>query len=138
MPEVERKRVVVDCSFDKILTKQSFKKETDINNIMAKFVKTGIITPEALTKRQETFADVSQIGDFQQCQNQIRQAQTAFMTLGPQIRSRFDNEPSKLLDFMKDPENLAEAIELGIITKPEETPPETPPEAPPATETPKT
>lgn len=120
---------VVDCSNDKIRTKQSFKKETDINHIVARFVKTGIITPEALAKRQGTFADVSAIGDFQECQNQIREAHAAFMTLSPDLRARFDNQPAKLLDFMADTDNRDEAIELGIIAKPKETAPE-PPEPP--------
>ncbi len=129
------KLAVIDCSGDKIRTKQSFKKETDINNIMARFVKTGNISPEALAKRQATFADVSEIGDFHQCQNQIQEAHSAFMTLGPEIRSRFENEPAKLLDFMNDPENKKEAIELGIIEKPEDTPPDTPPAPPEPTKT---
>ncbi len=131
-----RIRPVIDCSKDVVRTKQSFKKETDINNIMAKFVKTGIISPEALSKRQATFADVSEIGDFQECQNQIQEAHAAFMTLAPQIRARFENNPAALLDFMKEPQNREEAIELGIISKPEEKPPEPAPEPPP--ETPKT
>ncbi len=116
----------IDCSNDKIRTKQSFKKETDINNIMARFVKTGIITPEALANRQATFADVSEIGDFLQCQNQIKAAESAFMTLPADLRARFENEPAQLLDFCKDPENREEAIKLGIITKPKETPPTEP------------
>ncbi len=115
---------VVDCSNDKILTKQSFKKETDINHIMARFVKTGIITPEALASRQATFADVSEIGDFLECQMQIKAAESAFMTLPADLRSRFQNQPAQLLDFMKDEKNRDEAIELGIITKPEEPAPE--------------
>lgn len=130
------KRPVIDCSGDKILTKQSFKKETDINTIMAKFVKQGIISPEALNKRHQAFADVSEIGDFQECQQQIKDAETAFMTLNPEIRKRFGHEPAQLLDFMKNEENRAEAIELGIIEKPAETPPATPPAAPEPTITP--
>ncbi len=121
-------RPVVDCSGDKIRTKQSFKKECDINNIMSRFVKTGNISPEALSKRQATFADVSEIGDFQECQNQIQDAHKAFMTLPPDLRARFENEPAQLLDFMKDENNREEAIELGIITKATETTPEPTPE----------
>ncbi len=121
---------VVDCSGDKVRTKQSFKRETDINVIVARFVKTGMISPEAMAKRQATFADVSLIGDFQECQNQIRDAHAAFMTLTPEIRSRFSNQPAELLDFMGKEENRAEAIELGIIAKPVETTPPAPPEPP--------
>ncbi len=123
----DRNRVVVDCSNDKILTKQSFKKETDINQIMARFIKTGIITEDALAKRQASFADVSNIGDYQECQNQIHAAQAAFMTLAPQVRARFQNNPAELLDFVSHKENREEAIQLGIIPTPKETPPETTP-----------
>ncbi len=122
---------VVDCSKDKVLTKQSFKKETDINQIMARFVKTGIITPEALANRQATFADVSEIGDFLECQLQIKEAEKAFMTLPADLRARFKNQPAQLLDFCKDPENKEEAIELGIIQKPPEPAPEPAPEPTP-------
>ncbi len=132
----ERIRPVIDCSKDKILTKQSFKKETDINNIMAKFVKQGVMTPEALNKRQEAFADVSDIGDFLECQIKIKDAESAFMTLSPQIRARFGHEPAKLLDFVSDPENRDEAIELGIIEKPSKEPLVTPPVAQETTTTP--
>ncbi len=126
----------IDTTGDKIRTKQSFKQETDINNIMAKFVKTGIITPDALAKRQGAFADVSDIGDFSECLEQIETAEAAFMTLGPQIRARFENQPAKLLDFCSKDENKEEAIELGIISKPEPTV-EPVPEPPVAPEPPK-
>jgi len=124
---------IVDCSGDKIRTKQSFKKECDINHIMNRFRKTGILTPDILTRRTAQFADVSEVGDFQHCQEKIVNAQRAFDELPALIRSRFDNEPGKLLDFCANPENRAEAIDLGIIPKPEPAPePETPPETPPA------
>ncbi len=114
----------IDCSKDKIRTKQSFKKETDINTIMGKYIKAGVIAPEALVQRQAVFADVSEIGDFQECQQRILSAQSAFMTLDPQLRARFNNQPAQLLDFCKDPENREEAVNLGIIPKPEKTPPQ--------------
>lgn len=135
-PAVPRNYFQVDCTGDKIRTKQSFKRETDINRIMEKYVKTGDVSPEALAQRQATFADVSEIGDFQQCQQQVIDAGRAFMTLPPDLRARFENEPAQLLDFVSQEENREEAIELGIIQKPEVEPeasvaPETPPETPP-------
>ncbi len=126
----------IDCSKDKIRTKQSFKKETDINTIMARYVKTGSIAPEALAQRQAVFADVSEIGDFQECQERIASAQSAFMTLTPEIRARFENDPAQLLDFVADGENREEAIELGIIPKPEQVAPKVKPEATEKAETP--
>ncbi len=127
---MKRLRVIVDCSGDKIRTKQSFKTETDINHILAKYRKTGIITADALNARQASFLNVSEIGDFQECQQVIAKAESAFMTLPALVRSRFQNDPAELLDFVKNPENRDEAILLGIIAKTAE--PEPPPEPAPA------
>ncbi len=127
-------KTVVDCSKDKILVKQSFTKEADINNIMARYVKTGMLTAEAIDTRQLVFADVSEIGDFQTCQERIAAARAAFMTLPPDLRARFENDPAQLLDFCSKEENKAEAIELGIIAKPEK--PEKEPVKQPPTTTP--
>ncbi len=132
----QRYRPVIDCSNDKIRTKQSFKKETDINTIMARYVKTGAIAPEALAQRQAVFADVSEIGDFQECQQRIASAHSAFMTLEPELRARFENDPAQLLDFVADPENREEAIELGIIEKPAEKAPDVKPGKPQRAEPP--
>ena len=129
----ERYKVQLDCTGDKIRTKQSFKKESDINNILKKFLKTGVISQSAINKRQATFADVSQIGDFADCHNRIVAAGAAFGTLPAAVRARFANTPAELLDFLSNPANRQEAIDLGIIPKPEELeqpPPETP-ETPP-------
>ncbi len=115
-----KNRTVVDCSQDKILVKQSFTKEADINNIMARYVKTGMMTEASLASRQLIFSDVSEIGDFQTCQERIAAAQAAFMTLPPHLRARFDNDPAQLLDFCSKEENKDEAIELGIIAKPKD------------------
>lgn len=123
----ERKRVQVDCSNDKIITKQSFKNECDINRIMAKYLKTGVMSDAALNQRNAIFADVSEIGDFQQNQQVIQEADKAFNTLPPEIRNRFHNSPAQLLDFCSNPENREEAIELGIITQVDETPLPEPP-----------
>lgn len=51
------------------------------------------------------------------------------MTLPPEIRTRFDNDPGKLIDFVADPDNRQEAQELGIVNPAPE--PAKPPEVPP-------
>ncbi len=132
---------VVDCSRDKIRTKQHFKNQVDINTIMSKYIKTGVMSQDAITKRTAVYADVSDIGSFQECHERVIAAQAAFMTLTPELRSEFKNDPGALLDFVAEPENRDKAIELGIIPKPDQVPtnqpgqeptpkpPEKPPEA---------
>ncbi len=102
---------------------------------MRKYNKTGVISPEILNKRQAIFADVSDVGDYQHCKQTIIDADMAFDSLPSHVRTRFHNEPGELLDFCADSSNREEAIELGIIPKPEQLEPETPPEPPPVTPT---
>ncbi len=139
MRDENYKRPVIDCTGDKIRTKQQFKNQVDINTIMSKYIKTGVMSQDAITKRTAVFADVSEIGTFQECQDKVQAAQKAFMTLEPELRSEFNNDPGAVLDFVSDPANREKAIELGIIPKPEQVPtdqpeptpepPEKPPEA---------
>lgn len=101
-------------------TKQEFTKECDINTIMGKYQKSGIL-PE-YTKGY--FSDVSNFPDYQTAMEQITIAKTNFNQLNSDIRSKFENDPSKLLNFLKDEKNADEAYELGIINKPSEGQPE--------------
>lgn len=125
----KRNRVTIDCSKDG-KTQQQFRRECDINHILAKFKKTGVINDAILNQRQQIFADVTEIGDFQDSQNKILAARDAFNTLPSAIRTRFGNDPGTLLDFCADPENKEEAIELGIFRKPEDLPPAPEPDPP--------
>ncbi len=119
-------------------TKQEFTKEADINVIMARYVKTGQLPQEALEKRNAQYADFSEIGSFHELQTKVVEAQQSFEQLPHEIRTRFDNDPGKLMDFIADPDNRQEAQDLGIVNPdPEPTkPPEKPPE--PAQEPPET
>ena len=116
----EHRRVVSNHRGSGSKTKQSFKNECDINHILEKHRNTGVVSQDYLNKRQAMFADVSEIGDFQHCQQKVLDAEEAFMTLPSRIRTRFENDPGQLLDFVADPGNRNEAIELGIIPKPEQ------------------
>lgn len=126
--------VTIDCSVDKGRTKQSFAEETDINKMMAKFHKTGVlIDPSKISDRKAFFGDVSGLGDFQQIQQTVLDAEVAFGNLPSEIRTRFGNKSAELVKFLQDEENRAEAVELGIVEPPPEEPVETPPVVPPVT-----
>jgi len=111
-------KVVIDCSKGKILTKQSFKQESDINFIVARYQRTGmLVDPGMVGRREAIFADFSEVGDFQSAQERIVKGREAFDSLSAEVRSRFQNEPGKLLDFMANEANKKEAQDLGIIPK---------------------
>lgn len=96
-------------------TKQGPAAECEINKIMAKYHKTGLITH--VNTRTGVFMDCSNIGSYQECVERIQNANDAFYTLPATMRERFDNNPGKLIEFLQDSKNVDEAVKLGIVQK---------------------
>lgn len=84
----------------------------DINNIMKKYAKTGVITH--ITDAIPQFGDISQLGDYQSCLEQISRANELFSKLPARARERFYNDPANFMTFMSDANNIEEAIKLGL------------------------
>lgn len=95
-------------------TEQAHKDQTDINKIIDRFDKEGLI--KGVQKFEGKFGDFTGI-DFKTMQDQVAGAKSQFEALPSEIRARFENQPYKLLEFMDDPNNREEAIELGLIRK---------------------
>lgn len=95
-------------------TKQEFRDDTDINNIMARFEKTGLV--DFVNEHEPHYGDVTGL-EFQTAMNQVIAAQALFDDLPANVRKRFNNEPEAFLDFVNDPQNLDEALRLGLVTK---------------------
>ncbi len=93
-------------------TEQSHKNTCDVNNIVKKYDKTGLIAH--LSKMEARFGDMTGL-EFKTAQDQIILAKNMFAQLPPEIRKKFENDPGKLLEFMEDPNNRDEAIKLGMI-----------------------
>ncbi|WNK14170.1 MAG: internal scaffolding protein [Microvirus sp.] len=93
-------------------TKQAFKDECDINILMAKYLKTGLM--EHVNQALPQFEDVTSL-DYQNAQNLIADAMSMFEDIPSKIRNRFDNDPGKLLDWVHNPANAVEAAELGFL-----------------------
>lgn len=93
-------------------TKQSFKAECDINNIMARFLKTGLL--DFVQKNEPRYLDTTGF-DYQSAQFKVAGAKSMFMELPAALRARFDNEPANFLYFMADERNREEAQQLGLL-----------------------
>ncbi len=99
-------------------THQSFRDECDINQIMAKYHKTGAM--EQVNERAQVFGDFSGVDDYQTSLNRIIDADMAFMTLPSDVRDRMKNDPAELLRFLHDEDNREEAVSLGLVEAPAE------------------
>lgn len=120
-----RSNPVPGVSFDpaKNRAKQSFKDECDINTIVSKYTKTGVL-PSG--NRRALWGDFSSGEDFRIVQNKIAGIRSVFDSLNSDIRAKFANNPENLLDFLANPENNQEAIELGLLDVSDKSPVATP------------
>nr|QJB18757.1 MAG: internal scaffolding protein [Microvirus sp.] len=112
-----------DCSSDPdtgeelvSMAKQSFRDECDINTIMKRYESTGTI--DHINRRQPSYGDFTDVPSFHEALETVREAEALFAGLPASVRDRFGNDPGKLMEFLADPANKDEAIELGLIDRP--------------------
>ena len=106
------------------LAQQNFKDETDINHIVRQFGLTGELPGKPMSPQ---YGDFTGVLDYHSAVNAVLAAQDDFMELPAQLRSRFNNDPAQLIDFLDNEQNREEAIKLGLIAaKPISEPSETP------------
>lgn len=108
---------------------QAHKDACNVNTIVAKAHRTGLMP---FANALATYGDFLDDDDYQSAMEKIKKADTAFLTLHPSLRAKFDNDPGKLLQFLSDSANKEAAIDLGLLPKTEKVSPEpTPTEAQP-------
>jgi len=96
---------------DASLTQQQFKEDSDINTIVDRFMKSGVLpTPDNMPQ----YIDYEGVFDYQTAMNAIRSADEQFMRMDAKVRARFNNSPQEFLSFFADPANTDEAIRLGL------------------------
>lgn len=105
-------RNVTVCTEDG--ARQSEAAECDINRIVMQYYKTGQLPVGSV---EGVFADVSAIGDYRSAMERMKAAETAFMSLPPQVRLRFENDALRFVEFAVNPENRKEMEALGLLDK---------------------
>lgn len=111
LPEHRKPTIIVGAS----MTKQSFKDQSDINRIMAKYRKTGLVSH--VHPGGGRYEDLPDQVDYHGAMNLVVQADQAFAALPAHLRDRFANEPGRLLAFLADEKNRAEAEQLGLVAR---------------------
>lgn len=116
-------------------TQQHGKQEADINTIVDRFLKTGLLPNVPVPPTYQNFGEVF---DFQSAMNTIKAATDSFMALPANIRARFDNNPAKFVGYVDhclETGDLDPLREMGLALP--RTPPDLPKEgAPPKADTP--
>lgn len=99
---------------EETLTVQSERDDADINVLVKRFGLLGVM-PES--PRVPMYGDFTEINDYRSALEIVRLADSAFMELTPEVRSRFENDPQKLMEFVSDDANIEEARKLGLLRK---------------------
>ena len=97
-------------------TQVSFKEECDINNIMKRFERTGML--DHLNQYQGRYGDFLEVPQsYHDAVNQVIAANEMFMTIPAKVRAMFNNDPGEFLAFVENPENADRLVELGLARR---------------------
>lgn len=101
-------------------TKQQFKEECDVNVIVQRAEKTGMLP---IDQRVKQYGDFTNVPSYQESLETCRRAEEQFLMVGSRIRARFDNDPEKFLAFASNPKNQEELVKMGLAVKKQPTSP---------------
>lgn len=96
------------------LTDQAQAKDCDVNFILKKFQQTGVLPG---IDAQRLYADVSDPTTYHEAMDIVVRAQEQFEALDAHTRMRFLNDPARFMEFIHDPKNGPEIVELGLATR---------------------
>lgn len=96
----------------KPLTEQKHKEDVQIQNIMRKARKTGVLSH--VNQYKGTYGEFADAPTYHEAQNVIAEANSMFETVPSQIRKQFKNDPSEYVSFMQNPENYEAIAEMGL------------------------
>lgn len=94
------------------MTEQHFKDTCDVNKIIRKYDKTGLINH--VNEVEAKYGDMTGL-DYKAAMDLVVKIGQEFEQFPSHIRNRFRNSPEKYLEFMENPENREEAIKLGLV-----------------------
>lgn len=110
---------VIDFTDKPSLTEQNHKDSCEINRIMAKYQKTGIIDHRNEHRGDYGYA-TSQT--FSEALDIVIKGKEMFEELPSSLRKKFNGDPKEFLEFVQNPKNVDEMVELGLARTPEDIP----------------
>ncbi len=106
------------------MTQQQFHEESKISTIIKKYDKTGILGTGNGT-RKPLYGDFTQ-NNYTEMQQKLALSKEKFDEYPDDIKKIFEYNPQNLVAFLSDSNNRDDAIELGLIPKPEKEPEQAP------------
>lgn len=111
----DSKRVKVGMHFNKpTICEQRLGHDLDMNAIVNRYNQ-GVYSPTPIVASQPKFASVFKPNMYEDSLAYVREVQNEFNALPSDIRRKFDNDPNKMLNFVKDDKNIEEAYKLGLL-----------------------
>lgn len=101
-------------------TKQSFRDQCDINVIVEKHRRTGLITH--VNNRTPLYGDFSKATDLQSAIERVHAAEDSFDALPSGVRAAAENSPVRFLEMLDNPAEV-ELLEKAGLTLDEKSPP---------------
>lgn len=131
-PYIEHDPVDLRCADDG-MTRQEFAAECDINVLMARYERTGVLNH--FSSKEPQYLDLTAMpDDLMAAMSMMDAAAASFMRLPATVRREFDNDPMKFVAYAEVPENLPKLREWGLappepVIQAESPPSEVPPSA---------
>lgn len=111
-PYINQKTVKPFETVGESMTQEQFAEESEINNILRSHDRNGVI--EHINRGNAIYGDFSNITDFSDALQQIKEAQNEFQEIPWQIREKFQNDAGQFFKFASNPDNIQELRELGL------------------------
>lgn len=108
----------LDCP-EPTRAQQHFRDECDINEIVRRFGVTGMVDQAKIPPQ---FGDFTGVSDYHTAANAIAKANETFEMMPADLRDRFQNDPSRFVDFVLDEKNVDELRRLKLLPEVQQVP----------------
>lgn len=98
------------------LTEQAHKKACDTNNIVRRYLKTGMV--DHLNPRTPIDGMMDPGMDFKTAMDIVARGNSAFESQPAALRAQFDHDPKKFVEFCTNPDNADKLVEMGLANAP--------------------
>lgn len=113
-------------------TKQEFKKDCDINYIIKRYHKTGILPQDTRDVAKQFFGDFTNVPAIEDMYATINAAESVFAALPAAVRKVYENDPRKFLKAAETKEGRELMAKLGLGPEANQAPPSPTPPGQPA------